>query len=244
MDTTTKDSGEPLKSGSAVEERQSAITKSQSQLDLLTDLSRRLQTLRQFPGSLLRSEHALGENQVLQGPLSSTLKGSFTKYVEDLRALHVAVVEEKVQDVLRTAAESEQRDGAGIKYAREKETQKRQCVFLHSLSLPPPPPPSTHVQFVAASYARVEYIELLPCSDVPQAPSLQGHTLPSSTRSQVHSLHLQPMNFRLRSESYRHTSGSSMPRIQRRCCTFTWRPDGSRAVLRYPSYSGSSFPMY
>ena len=242
MDTKAEDSGEPLKSGSAVEERQSAISNSQSQLDLLTDLSRRLQTLRQFPGSLLRSEHALGENQVLQGPLSSTLKGSFTKYVEDLKALHVAVVEEKVQDVLRIAAESEQRDGAGIKYTREKETQKRRCVFLHSFFFPPHP--STHDQSVAASYARVEYIKLLPCSDVPQPPSLQGHTLPSSTRSQAHSLHLQPMNFRLRSESYRHTSGSSMPRIRRRCCTFTWRPDGSHAVLRYPSYSDSSFPMY
>ena len=149
MDTKAEDSGEPLKSGSAVEERQSAISNSQSQLDLLTDLSRRLQTLRQFPGSLLRSEHALGENQVLQGPLSSTLKGSFTKYVEDLKALHVAVVEEKVQDVLRIAAESEQRDGAGIKYTREKETQKRRCVFLHSFFFPPPP--STHDQSVAAS---------------------------------------------------------------------------------------------
>jgi len=93
---------------------------------VLTDVSRRLQALRQFPGGLLRSEHASGESQVLQGPLSSTLKGSFSKYTEDLRTLNVAVVEEKVQEVLRAAAESERRDGAGIKDTREKETQKRQ----------------------------------------------------------------------------------------------------------------------
>lgn len=124
MDTTAEDGGEPLKSGSAVEDRQ-------SQIDVLTDLSRRLQAVRQFPGGLLRSEHTSGENQVLQGPLSSTLKGSFSKYVEDLRTLHVAVVEENVQEVLRVAAESERRDITGIKDTREKETHKRQCVFLH-----------------------------------------------------------------------------------------------------------------
>lgn len=124
---TTEDGGEPLKSGPAVEDRQSAISTAQSQIDVLTDLSRRLQALRQFPGSLLRSEHASGENQVLQGPLSSTLKGSFSRYVEDLRALHVAMVEEKAQDVLRAAAESERRDSTAIKDTREKEkeTQKR-----------------------------------------------------------------------------------------------------------------------
>ena len=139
MDTTANDGGEPLKSGPAVEDQQTAISNAQSQIDVLTDLTRRLQVLRQFPGSLLRSEHASGENQqVFQGPLSSTLKGNFSKYVEDLRGLHVAVVEEKVQEVLRVAAESERRDGAGIKdNTREKETQKRKCVFLHSyLSLP------------------------------------------------------------------------------------------------------------
>ncbi len=132
METTAEDGGESLKSGSAVEDRQSAISNVQSQIDVLTDLSRRLQAVRQFPGGLLRSEHASGENQVLQAPLSSTLKGSFSKYTEDIRTLRVAVVEEKVQDVLRTAAESERRDITGVKDTREKETQKRQCVFLHS----------------------------------------------------------------------------------------------------------------
>ncbi|KAN0132054.1 hypothetical protein V8E53_010091 [Lactarius tabidus] len=127
MDTTTEDGGEPLKSGPAVEDRQSAISNAQSQIDVLTDLSRRLQALRQFPDSLLRSEHISGENQVLQGPLSSTVKGSFSKYVEDLRTLHVAMVEEKAQDVLRAAAESERKDSTAIKDTREKEkeSQKR-----------------------------------------------------------------------------------------------------------------------
>ena len=135
MDTTTENGGERLKSEPAVEDRQSAISNVQSQIDVLTDLSQRLQALRQFPSSLLRSEHASGENTVLQGPLSSTLKGSFSKYVEDLRALHVAMVEEKAQDVLRAAAESERRDSTAIKDNREKEreTQKRQCVFLVAL---------------------------------------------------------------------------------------------------------------
>ncbi|KAH9176769.1 hypothetical protein EDB89DRAFT_1939806 [Lactarius sanguifluus] len=151
MDTTAEGGGESLKSGSAVEDRQSAISNVQSQIDVLTDLSRRLQAVRQFPSGLLRSEHTSGENQVLQVPLSSTLKGSFSKYVEDLRTLHVAVVEEKVQEVLRTAAESERRDSNGIKDTREKEvTQKRQrsptpesprpyLAFQHKVSSPFPP---------------------------------------------------------------------------------------------------------
>ncbi|KAH8995725.1 hypothetical protein EDB92DRAFT_159622 [Lactarius akahatsu] len=151
MDTTAEGGGESLKSGSAVEDRQSAISNVQSQIDVLTDLSRRLQAVRQFPSGLLRSEHTSGENQVLQVPLSSTLKGSFSKYVEDLRSLHVAVVEEKVQEVLRTAAESERRDSNGIKDTREKEaTQKRQrsptpesprpyLAFQHKVSSPFPP---------------------------------------------------------------------------------------------------------
>jgi hypothetical protein len=156
MDTTTEDGGEPLKSGPAVEDRQSAISNAQSQIDVLTDLSRRLQALRQFPDSLLRSEHISGENQVLQGPLSSTVKGSFSKYVEDLRTLHVAMVEEKAQDVLRAAAESERKDSTAIKDTREKEkeSQKRKCVFLFLFS-------PAHVYFVAL-YAGVEYIEYLP----------------------------------------------------------------------------------
>ncbi|KAH9083893.1 hypothetical protein EDB83DRAFT_57913 [Lactarius deliciosus] len=151
MDTTAEGGGESLKSGSAVEDRQSAISNVQSQIDVLTDLSRRLQAVRQFPSGLLRSEHTSGENQVLQVPLSSTLKGNFSKYVEDLRTLHVAVVEEKVQEVLRTAAESERRDSNGIKDTSEKEvTQKRQrsptpesprpyLAFQHKVSSPFPP---------------------------------------------------------------------------------------------------------
>ncbi|KAI9449398.1 hypothetical protein BJY52DRAFT_250661 [Lactarius psammicola] len=150
MDTTAEDGGESLKSGSAVEDRHSAISNVQSQIDVLTDLSRRLQAVRQFPGGLLRSEHASGENQVLQTPLSSTLKGSFSKYIEDIRTLRVAVVEEKVQEVLRTAAESERGDSTGIKDTREKETQKRQrsptpesprpyLAFQHKVSSPFPP---------------------------------------------------------------------------------------------------------
>lgn len=156
MDTTADDGGEPLKSGPAIEDRQSAISNVQSQIDVLTDLSGRLQALRQFPGSLLRSEHAPGENPVLQGPLSSTLKGSFSKYVEDLRSLHVAMVEEKAQNVLRAASESERRDSTAIKNAREKEkeSQKRQCVFLFLFS-------SAHIYSVAL-YAGVEYVEYPP----------------------------------------------------------------------------------
>ncbi len=134
METTVENGGESRKLGSTVEDRRLAMSDVQSQLDVLTDLSKRLQALRQFPGGILRSEYASGENQVLQGPLSLTIKGSFSKYVEDLRTLHVAAVEEKVQEALRAATESERKDSAGIKdtiCTREKETQKRQCVFFH-----------------------------------------------------------------------------------------------------------------
>ncbi|KAH9040159.1 hypothetical protein EDB85DRAFT_191552 [Lactarius pseudohatsudake] len=173
MDTTAEGGGESLKSGSAVEDRQSVISNVQSQIDVLTDLSRRLQAVRQFPSGLLRSEHTSGENQVLQVPLSSTLKGSFSKYVEDLRTLHVAVVEEKVQEVLRTAAESERRDGNGIKDTREKEvTQKRQCVFT-ILTFLVTSSPSAHVH-PAVSYVGVEYTEYPPSvfrrSPTPESP--------------------------------------------------------------------------
>lgn len=150
MDTTAEDSRESVQSGPAIEDRQSAISNVQSQIDLLTDLSRRLQAQRQFPSGLLRSEHVSGDNQVLPSPLSSTLKGSYSKYNEDLRTLHVAVMEEKVQQVLRAAAESEQRDSTGIRDTHEKETQKRRrsptpesprpyLAFQHKVSTPFPP---------------------------------------------------------------------------------------------------------
>jgi hypothetical protein len=126
MATTVENDLEAKKSGSAAtEDLQSAVSSVQSQIDLLSDLNKRLQTLRQLPGGVLRSELVLGTNQVLQ---TLTLKDIFGKSAEDLRTLHAAALEGKVQDALRAAAESERRDGTLIKDARERESQKRRCV--------------------------------------------------------------------------------------------------------------------
>ncbi|KAI0305421.1 hypothetical protein B0F90DRAFT_1625077 [Multifurca ochricompacta] len=148
---TTADNGvQSLNSGSAIEDRQSLVSSVQSQIDVLTDLSKRLQTLRQFPGGLLRSEHASGANQVLQVPPSSTLKGTFSKSIEDLRTLHVAAMEERVQEALRAAVESERRDGTEIEDPQGQESQERRrspspespkpfLVFQHKVASPFPP---------------------------------------------------------------------------------------------------------
>ena len=126
MATTTEKVSEADKSGSATEGRQSAVSDVQSQIDLLADISKRLQTVRQLPGGVLRSEVVPGANQVLP-PLS--LKDIFGKSAEGIRTLHAAAMEGKVQDALRTAMESERRNGSEIKDARERESQKRRCVL-------------------------------------------------------------------------------------------------------------------
>jgi len=126
MATTAESDSEAVKSGSAAtEDLQSAISNIQSHIDLLADLNQRLQTLRQLPGGVLRSELVLGANQVLQ---TLTLKDIFGKSAEDLHTLHAAALEGKMQDALRAAAESERRDKTAIKDARERETHKRWCV--------------------------------------------------------------------------------------------------------------------
>jgi hypothetical protein len=126
MATTAESDSEAVKSGSAAtEDLQSTISNVQSQIDLLADLNQRLQTLRQLPGGVLRSELVLGSNQVLQ---TLTLKDIFGKSAEDLQTLHAAALEGKMQDALRAAAESERRDKTAIKDAPERETQKKSCV--------------------------------------------------------------------------------------------------------------------
>ena len=143
MATTAENDPELNKSGTSTEGRQSAVSDVQSQIDVLADLSKRLQTVRQLPGGVLRSEVILGANQVLQPP---SLKDIFGKSAQDLRTLQAAAVEGKVQDALRVAAESERRDGSEIKdyHAREREGQKRRCVprsraFSLFVLLPPLP---------------------------------------------------------------------------------------------------------
>ena len=142
MATTAENDPELNKSGTSTEGRQSAVSDVQSQIDVLADLSKRLQTVRQLPGGVLRSEVVLGANQVLQPP---SLKDIFGKSAQDLRTLQAAAVEGKVQDALRVAAESERRDRSEIKdhHAREREGQKRRCVprsraFSLFVLLPPP----------------------------------------------------------------------------------------------------------
>ena len=143
MAATVENGAEALNTGSPVEDSRSAVEDVQSQIDLLAALSKRLQTLRQLPSGVLRSELVSGANQVIPTP---TLKDIFAKSAEDLRTVHVAAMEEKVQDALRAAAESERRDGTEIKDARERENQQRRCVhqtlplfFFFFFSLLPPP---------------------------------------------------------------------------------------------------------
>src|SRR5260221_2259903 len=121
MATTAENDSEADKSGPATEGRQSAVSDVQSQIDLLADLSKRMQTVRQLPGGALRSEVVLGTSPVLQ---TLSLKDIFGKSADDLPTLHAAAIEGKVQDALRAAAESERRDGTEIKDARERESQK------------------------------------------------------------------------------------------------------------------------
>lgn len=135
MATTAENDSEANKLGSATEGRQSAVSDVQSQIDLLADLSKRLQTVRQLPGGVLRPEVVLGANQVLQ---TLSLKDMFGKSAEDLRTLHAGAIEGKVQDALRVAAQSERRDGSEIKDARERESQKGRCVPVRPLFPPPP----------------------------------------------------------------------------------------------------------
>jgi len=127
MATTADNGAESLNLRPSTEGRQSesAVSNVQSQMDLLADLNKRLQTLRQLPGGVLRSELVSGPNQVLQ---TLMLKDIFGKSAEDLRTLHAAVIEGKVQDALKAAAESERRDDSEIKDSHERESQKRRCV--------------------------------------------------------------------------------------------------------------------
>ena len=127
MATTVENEAETLNLGSSAEDRQSqsAVSNVQSQIDLLADLNKRLQTLRQLPSSVLRSELISGPNQVLQ---TLTLKDIFGKSAEDLRTLHAAAIEGQVQDALKAAAESERQDDSEIKGFHERESQKRRCV--------------------------------------------------------------------------------------------------------------------
>jgi len=129
MATNVENGAEATETGSSVEEnRQSAISNVQSQIDLLGDLSKRLQTLRLLPHNVLRSEVVSGAgaaNQVLPTPVLGDI---FGKSTEDLRTLHAAAVEAKVQDALRAAAESERRVGTGIRDGdarREREKIRR-----------------------------------------------------------------------------------------------------------------------
>ena len=138
MATTVETCAEAPQTESAVEDQQSAVSNIQSQIDVLTDLSKRLQALRQIPSGLLRSENPSGRNPVLHVVFSlPNLKDTFRKSVEELRTLHTAAMEEKVQEALRVAAESERRDGTEVKDAssREKQRKKRRYVPLLPLGV-------------------------------------------------------------------------------------------------------------
>lgn len=133
MATTVENGAEAPNSGPSTEDRQSqsAVSNVQSQIDLLADLNKRLQTLRQLPGGVLRSELVSGPNQVLQ---TLTLKDIFGKSAEDLRTLHAATIDDKVQEALKAAAESERQDDSEVKDFHERESQKRRCVRDQALS--------------------------------------------------------------------------------------------------------------
>ena len=233
MATTVGNGAEAVNPGSSIEDRQSAVSNVQSQIDTLGDLSRRLQTLRQLPGGVLRSDLVSGPNQVLQ---TLPLKDIFGKSSEDLRILHGAAVEGKVQDALRAAAESEQRDGNDIRDSRERESQKRRCVhqapaFFSRVFLFPSPPPGS-----VCSVGRMGAALILctPCFHATAArppPNPRDHICLYSRRSRVHFPRFQRAHCPSRSKTCRRTSESSTPHMRRGCCcTFTWHPGTSHAV--------------
>ena len=224
MTTTAETGAEAPKTESAVEEPQSAISSVQSQMDVLTDLSKRLQALRQIPSSLLRSENPSGRNPVIHVEFSTPLlKDTFRKSVEELRTVHATAMEEKVQEALQAAAESERRDGTEIRDTREKQSQKRRCVrplsalfFWGGAILL-----NTHVLNVTVARPLLSPRDhICPCSIRPQAPFPR----------------LQHVRCRLHSRNCLHTSESSIPHIRRKCCCiFTWRLGSSHAALPYLS---------
>ena len=230
MATTVGNGAETVNSGSSTEGQQSAVSNVQSQIDTLADLCKRLQTLRQLPGGVLRSDLISGPNQVLQ---TLTLKDIFGKSSEDLRTLHAAAIEGKVQDALRTAAESERRDGNDIRDFRERENQKRRCVhqalalffFFLRVFLPFPAAPGSCADGAELTLCIPHITVVLP------PPSPLGHICLYSRRLRTHFLRFQRAHYRSRSKTCRHTSGSLTPHMRRGCfCTFTWRPGTSHAA--------------
>ncbi len=237
MATTIKNEPEALNSGPPIEDRQSqsAVSNVQSQIDLLGDLNKRLQSLRQLPGGVIRSELASGPNQVLQ---TLTLKDIFGKSAEDLRTLHAAAIEGKVQDALKAAAESEQRDGTEIRDFHERDSRKRRyawhLLFLLSrfCSFPPTfPPLSLGIRYVVVVTVRgAEPIWYNIAAALPP-PNHRGRVYLYSRRSRSHFPRFQRAHYHSRSKTYRHTSWSSTRDMRRRCCcTFTWNPGTGHTV--------------
>jgi hypothetical protein len=228
MTTTAETSAEAPNTESAVEDRQSAVSNVQSQIDVLTDLSKRLQALRRIPSDLLHSENPSGRNPVLHVVFTSPiLKDTFQKSVEELRTLHTAALEEKVQEALRVAAESERRDGTEIKDSCEKQNKIRRCVPLLPLG--------ARRGFPLCCCTWIAYIE---CTSYITAalPLLnpRDHIYPCNISPQVPFPLLLQIHRHLRLKSCPHISESSIRHMRRRCCyTFTWRPGPSHAALPY-----------
>jgi hypothetical protein len=225
MTTSAETSAEAHKTESAVEDRQSAVSNVQSQIDVLTDLSKRLQALRRIPSDLLRSENS-SLHVVFTSP---TLKDTFQKSTEELRTLHTAALAEKVQEALRVAAESEQRDGTEIEDAREKQSKKRRCVpFL----------PLDARRGFTLCLCCCTWIAHIECTSYITAalPLLnpRDHICLCNTSLQVPFPLLLRIHHYLRLKSCLHISENSIRHMRRRCCyTFTWHPGPNRAASPY-----------
>ncbi|KAI0051255.1 hypothetical protein FA95DRAFT_1512746 [Auriscalpium vulgare] len=91
-----------------------------AQIDVLTDLSKRLRTLRQLPPLLLRPDPAASAEL---GVLS--LAEALRHVQGELAAVRASVLEDKAQRALKAALESERADRTGVRASLRRESRKR-----------------------------------------------------------------------------------------------------------------------
>lgn len=95
----------------------------QSHLDSLMEFSARLQSLRQLPPALLHSGSSVDLDTGV-----STLGETMRHVLQEVRGVHTALMEERVQVGLKAAAESEKNDRSGLKVGMRRDNRKRRYV--------------------------------------------------------------------------------------------------------------------
>jgi hypothetical protein len=98
----------------------------EDQIQTITDLYNRFQTLRQVPTSLLKPP----TSNNLPSPLSS-LRPEF----DDLKNIGERVRSEKIQEALRAARDSEKADRSELTSNVRRENRKRRCAACIDIAL-------------------------------------------------------------------------------------------------------------